>query len=188
MDARKAIRAAIKAALIGQTRAEDRVESSRRTPVSQEPSALLGRNELSRIIVWTRSTRSRVFDESPRRYRHETEVVIECIAQLSPASALDDDMDEFTTEVLAAVLRDDTLGGEVDDLQLSESVTDYGDAGDRVIGGAAITLTATHYGTAPLPGTNDLPDLSAVRTEYNLSGEQPDPADRAVTLIEDLET
>lgn len=188
MDSRKAIRSAVKAALVGQTRAEDRIESNRKTPVSQEPSQLLGRNELSRIIVWTRATKSRVFDESPRRYRHETEVIVECFAQLNAGVGIDDDMDDFAEEVLRAVLADDTLGGVSDDLVLDETVSDSVDGGDRIIGFAGLTFTATHYTFAPLPGTGELPDLNTINTQYNLAGAQPDPADRAKSIIEDLQS
>lgn len=188
MQQRKLLREAVKEALVGKTAAGINVESSRKTPVSQEPSALLGNaNELVRIIVWTRSTKSRVFDESPRRYRHETEVVVEGLRQLDPNTAIDDDIDALENEILRALLVDETLGGHVDDFMLVESLTDYGEVGDRMIGATAITFTAVHYTTTPLPDTLDLPDFKTVNTGYNLDGQQDNPADRAQTIIEGLD-
>lgn len=185
---RKLLRETVKDHLVGKTMAGSNVESSRKTPVSQEPSALLGNNnETSRVIVYTRTTKSRVFDESPRRYRHESEVVVEGLLQLQDGSALDDSLDTFENQILAALLVDDTLGGTVDDFILVESLNDYGEVGDRMIGGTAITFTAIYYTTSPLPGTLDLPDFTGVNTGYNLDGRQDNPADRAQTIIEGLD-
>lgn len=184
---RQAIRSWITNALTGHTVAGTNVQSSRKAPVSQEPSALLGNNnETARIIVWSLQTKSEVFDESPRRYRHSTDVVVECLAQIATNVAIDDSLDAFEEEVLKILLADDTCGGLADDLQLVESRSDIGDFGDRIIGGVAITFRATYYTTAPLDGTQELDDFETLNTGYNLSGEQPDDRDRARSIIEDL--
>ncbi len=188
MHPRAALRLTVKNTLAGRTLAGNNVECSRKVPISQEPSALLGNNnETARIIVWTRNTKSQVFDESPRRYKHDTEVIVECIRQLDPPDGIDDSLDAFEDQVLRVLLVDDTLGGLVDDFQLSESTSDYGDVGDRIIGGTAITFRAIYYTTAPLPDTEALDDLKTLDTGYNLSGLQPDERDRARTFLEDLD-
>ena len=72
-------------------------------------------------------------------------------------------------------------------LGLSESATTIQDEGDRLLGAVIITFDAIYYTHAPLPGSLELPDLERLHTEYNLSGDQAEPADRAKSIIEGLE-
>lgn len=187
MTPRRLIREAVKTALIGKTIAGTRVESSRPNPLSQQPHAAGGHNELPAIIIYTHSTRSEVFDESPRRYRHEAELVVECACEIQPGQGLDDQLDEFEEQVVQALLLDDTLGGTADDLVLTGSTTGIDGSGNKLLGAVIISLQATFYTYAPAEGGGGelvLPDLERVHTEYSLSGDQPDPRDRAKTDIE----
>ena len=187
MTPRRLIREAAKAALLGKTIAGNRVESSRPNPLSQQPHAAGGLNELPAIIIYTRSTRSEVFDESPRRYRHEAELVIECACEIGPGQDLDDQLDEFEEQVVNALLLDDTLGGTADDLVLVGSTNTIDGGGNKLLGAVIISLQATFYTYAPVQGGGGelvLPDLERVHVEYDLNGQQPDPRDRAKTDIE----
>lgn len=184
MNPRRLIRDAAKAALIGKTIAGTRVESGRPTPLSQQPHAAGGLNELPAIIVYTRSTTSEIFDESPRRYKHEAELVVECACEIGPDGAIDDQLDDFEDQVVQALLIDDTLGGTADDLVLTGSTNTIDGTGNKLLGAVIISLQARFYTYAPLPGTQDLPDLNSVHTQYSLGGTQPDPRDRAQTHIE----
>ncbi|MGL6222395.1 MAG: hypothetical protein ACRC6L_02325 [Steroidobacteraceae bacterium] len=187
MQERRVLRNAAKAALLGKTRAGSKVESSRPNPLSQQPSALGGTDELPVIVIYTRTTKSDVFDESPRRYKHKVELIVECALAFSPGSVIDDDLDGFEDEVLRALLVDETLGGAVDDLQLVGSSNVINGEGDRLLGAVVVTMEATVYTIAPYVDTLDLPDLTSVNTQYNLSGDQPDEADRAKSNIEGLD-
>ncbi len=191
MNPRRAIRDAAGAALIGRTRAGTRVFSSRVNPVSQQPHAAGGLNELPAVMIYTRSTRSEVFDESPRRYLHRTELVIECALEFKDGIDLDDDLDEFEQEVVGWLLLDDTLNGTADDLTLTGSTNTIDDAGNKLLGAVIISLEAKYYTYAPEQGGGGslvLDDLDSVHTEYSLDGQQPDPRDRAKTEIEGLST
>lgn len=188
MNARRLIREAARTALLGKTRAGANVQSNRPNPLSQRPSAMGGREELPVVIIYTRQTRSQVFDESPRRYRHEAELVVECALEIGQDQEIDDELDAFEQEVLEAMLLDETLGGTADDVQLSGSTNTISDAGAKLLGAVVITFNAVFYTDAPFPGTQDLPDLERVHVEYSLSGEQDNPADRAKTDIEGLQT
>lgn len=188
MTPRRLIREAVKAALIGKTIAGNRVESSRPNPLSQQPHAAGGLDELPAIIVYTRSMRSEVFDESPRRYRHEAELVVECALEIQPGTPLDDQMDEFEQQVVDELLLDDTLNGTADDLVLTGSTNTIDGSGNKLLGGVIISLQATFYTYAPVAGggggERELPDFNRLHTEYSLNGQQPDPRDRAKTDIE----
>lgn len=184
---RQPIREAAAAALVGKTRAGARVESNRPNPLSQRPSADGGTQELPAVIVYTRSTQSRIFDESPRRYRHEAELVVEAVLELAAGQEIDDELDAFEQEVVDALLLDDTLGGTADDLQLTGSTTTIDGAGAKLLGAVIITFQAIYYSYAPAEGTQTLDDLITVHTEHSLGGAQDDPRDRATTDIEGLD-
>lgn len=183
----KLIRQAAKAALVGKTRAGDRVQSSRPNPLSQRPSAMGGREELPAIIIYTPSTRSEIFDESPRRYKHVSEMRVECALEVTPDGDIDDMLDDFEQEALEALLLDDTLDGMVDDLALTGSTNTISGEGAKLLAAVIIGFDVTFYTYAPVEGTQDLDDLAEVRTEYSLEGKQPDPRDRAKTIIEGLD-
>lgn len=187
MIERRILRQAARAALLGKTRAGQNVDASRPNPITQNPSALVEHTKLPRIVLYTRTTRSQVFDESPRRYRHEVELAAECVLEVGPGQNIDDELDLFEDQALRALLVDDTLGGTVDDLLLTGSRNVVDTAGDRLIAATIISFDAVVYTYAPINGTLELPDLQRVNVEYNLSGEQPDPADRAQSNIEGLD-
>lgn len=182
---RRLLRDAAKAALLGQTIAGARIDSGRPNPLSQAPSAREAQTELPRIILYTKQTRSEVFDESPRRYKHEVELTVEATLAVGPSGSVDDALDGFEQQIVAALLLDDTLGGTVNDLKLTGSTNVIDDEGDRMLAAALITFSAEVFMFAPLPETQQLPDLNVIVTQYNVTGDQPEP-DRAVTQLEGL--
>lgn len=186
MNPRQLIREAVKAALVGKTIAGTRVESSRPNPLSQQPHAAGGLDELPAIIIYTRSTRSEVFDESPRRYLHRAELVVECACEIAPDQELDNQLDAFEQQVVEALLVDDTLNGTADDLVLTGSTNTIDGGGNKLLGAVIISLEATFYTYAPVEDTLELPGLERVHIQYDLGGKQPDPRDRAKTEIEGL--
>lgn len=187
MTPRQLIREAAKAALLNNTRAGARVYSGRPNPLSQQPSALGGLDELPAIIIYTRATKSKVFDESPRRYRHEADLTVECSLEIGAGQEIDDELEEFEQEVHNALLLDDSLGDTADDLMLTGSTNTINGDGDRLLAAVIITFEAIFYTEAPVPGTQTLDDLERVHVEFSLDGNQDDPDDRAKTDIEGLE-
>ena len=185
---RAEIREAAKAALVGKTIAGARVESSRPNPRAQRASARGGKEELPAIIIYTRNTRSEVFDESPRRYRHRAELVVEGALEVTGEMAdIDDELDAFEQAITDALLADDTLGGKADDLVLTGATMTIADPGAKLLGAVIITVEATYFTYSPSEGSQTLDDLATVHTEHSLSGEQTDSADRAITDIEGLD-
>lgn len=187
MIARRLLREAAKAALLGQTRAGSHVESGRPNPLSQRPSALGGVEELPCIIIYTRTTKSVVFDESPRRYRHEAELTVECALEVAAGQEIDDELEGFEQEVITALLLDDTLAGTVDDLLLTGSTNTIDGEGAKLLAAVIITFDAIFYTEAPVPGSQVLDDFASLHIDYSLDGKQVDPNDRAKTIIEGLD-
>lgn len=184
---RIAIREAVKAALLNKTPAAARVQASRPNPIQQNPTWIQDNTQLPRIIIYTRNTKSSVFDESPRRYRHETELRVECVTEVLAEQDIDITLDNFEQTALDAILADDTLGGVVDDTMLSESSSEIDGDGDRLIAGVVLAFTVVYYTNAPEASAQTLDDFETMNIQYNLAGQQPDPADRAETIIEGLE-
>jgi hypothetical protein len=187
MIPRQLLREAAATALQAKTRAATRIYCGRPNPFSHRPHADGGGENLPAIVVYTRSTRSQVFDESPRRYRHEVELAVECSLAIEEGQDIDDSLDAFEQEVLNVLLLDDTLGGTVDDLQLTRSTNTIDGEGEQLLGAVILTFEATLLTNAPVDGTQVLDDLRTVRTEYSLDGNQDDPRDRAITNIEGLD-
>lgn len=188
MNTRKLIRKAAMGMLVGKTVAGTNVASSRPNPLSQRPSAHGGKEELPAIIIYTRSTKSEVFDESPRRYRHEAELVVECACEIKADEELDDQLDDFEQEVVDALLADDSLGGLTDDLLLTGSTNTIADAGEKLLGAVIITFQAVYFTDLPESIIDNLPPLRTVHTEYSLDDAQDDTRDRAKTHLEGLDT
>lgn len=183
----KQIRQAVKAALVGKTRATDRVESSRPNPLSQRPTALGGREELPAIIIYTPSTKSEIFDESPRRYKHTSEVRVECALEVAADQDIDDSLDDFEQEVLDVLLLDDTVDGLVDDIAFTGSTNTVEGTGAKLLAAVIMSFEVTFYTYAPVEGTQEMDDFATFHTEHSLAGAQPDTRDRAITHVEDLE-
>jgi hypothetical protein len=184
---RQAIRQAFCAALAGRTVAQGRIWANRPSPLSQGASSPGGLRELPAVLVYTRDERADVFDESPRRYRRRCDVVAECAIQVAPGTAIDDDLDAFAQQVETAVLADDTLGGVAHDTQLTSTTMTIVDTGAQLIGAVVLTFEVEYFTHAPTPDT-PVPDaLSTLETQYSLDGEQPDPRDRATTLLTDMD-
>lgn len=187
MKTRKLIREAAKAMLVNKTIANANVASSRPNPLSQNPSAHGGTEELPAIIIYTRSTKSEVFDESPRRYRHEAELAVECALEIKSGEELDDQLDNFEQEVVDALLADDSLGGIAEDLMLTGSTNTIADAGEKLLGAVIITFQAVYFTDLPESIIENMPPLDTVHTEYSLGGTQADTRDRAKTHLQGLD-
>lgn len=184
-SARKAIRAAMVAALKGKTSAGNRVFGNRTDPVMDRATDLdNGHEEFPLLLVFSRDEKSEVFDESPRRYRRTLELLIEGTTNVGDAS--DDALDDLADEIETAALVDDTLGDLVNDVRLTNTSMMLADSGRKVIGGVTLTLEVEYFTTAPDPAALDLDDLDTIDTQYSLSGQQPDARDRAETIIEGL--
>lgn len=189
---RTLIREAAKDALIGQTVAGTNVLSTRKNPLSVNPSALAPMDNLPAVIVFSRTTKTEVFDESPRRYRCQAEIVVEGLLHVTAETDDDIDtiLDDFELELWNAMLGDDTLGKTCNDLTAVSSDIDLDSDGARLLGAVIMVFNAEYFVDAPANGTGTMPigEFDKAYTDFSLDGSQDDTADRGKTRISGLST
>ena len=179
--ARKLIRAAAVAKLLNQTNAGAKVYPNRVKPFTSNGWT----SQLPAIVVYTLDEQADIYNAAPREYVRNVQLIVEI--QASADESLDDVLDDIAEQVERLILRDDTLSGTVNDLLLVRSRMALRDEGETLIGACMIQFDAQYMDRRPDDQFNaTLPDLNEVETQYSLSNAQPDPADRAKTLIEDL--
>lgn len=178
---RTAIRNKVVELLLGHTDVAESVFASRVKPFLSTG----WQNELPAIVVYTMDENGEIYNAAPREYLRTVEVVVEVHANAD--EALDDVLDTISRQVERRLLADDTLGGTVNDFTYSRTKMVIRDEGQDLIGGCRIIFDAEYLDRHPDDLFNEtLPDLNTVVTDYSLSNAQPDPADRARTIIEDL--
>lgn len=142
-------------------------------------------SELPAICVYTMDENATVFTAAPIEYKRIVDVVVEIHA--SADAALDDALDKIARQVETLLLADDTLDGRADNFTYARSRMVIRDDGEDLLGGCRMFFEATYYDRLPDDLFNEgLDDLNTVNTQYSLNNNQPDPADRAKTIIEDL--
>ncbi|SDI55512.1 hypothetical protein [Pseudomonas abietaniphila] len=178
---RELIRKQAVAQLLGRTSAGASVFASRVAPLITNG----WQDELPAIIVYTMDESGVIFNSAPREYLRTVQLVVEIHA--SADAALDDTLDAICRQVENLLLQDDTLGDTVNDLRYAQTRMVIRDEGDELLGGCRIVFNAEYLDRHPDDNFNDsLPNFNTLNTEYSLGNAQPDPADRAKTIIEDL--
>lgn len=178
---RELIRKQAVAVLLGATSAGSSVFASRVRPfVSND-----WQSDLPAICVFTMDEASEIFNQAPREYRRRVELVVEIHAVGN--EALDDTLDTLARQVEHLLLRDDTLGGTANDLEYVRSRMVLLDQAEQLTGACRLIFEAEYFDRHPDDDFNDsLPNFNTLNTEYSLGNAQPNPADRAKTIIEDL--
>ena len=149
---RKAIRKAIAAILKNKTDAKEKVFSNQTTPSWVE--------DLPVILVYTRSEDVEVFNEAPREWKRVTNFVVEVIAvgpeepnqeDVSSGNCkfLSDILDDIAHQVECELSRDDTLGGNADDINLSSTEFAFEGEGSQPLGSVRLIYAVTYYTDAP---------------------------------------
>lgn len=178
---RELIRKQAVAVLLGATNAGASVYASRVAPLISNG----WQSELPAIIVYTMDESAEIFNQAPREYRRRVELVVEIHAEGN--EALDDTLDTLARQVERLLLMDDTLGGTANDLQYVRSRMVLLDQSEHLTGACRLIFEAEYFDRHPDDLFNQsLPNLNTVKTEYSLGNAQPDSADRAITIIEDL--
>lgn len=138
---RKAIRHAVKAALMNSTDAADKVFASRARKLFENDISALG----FAILIYADDENISIFNESPREYRRVLSLKIEVAAQ--GGDDLDDKLDDFSKviEALMSKAENQTLGGLVGDVVLTRAQTNIVEEGDKASGGCLMTYEATYY-------------------------------------------
>lgn len=178
---RELIRKAAVAVLLGATNAGASVYASRVAPLISNG----WQSELPAIIVYTMDEGGEIFNQAPREYRRRVELVVEIHAEGN--EALDDTLDTLARQVERLLLRDETLGDTANDLKYVRSRMVLLDQSEHLTGACRLIFEAEYFDRHPDDDFNDsLPNFNTLNTEYSLGNAQPDPADRAKTIIEDL--
>lgn len=179
---RDTIRKQVVQVLSGQTAAGTRVFANRVKPFMSNGWT----SELPAIVVYTLDEQADIFNDAPREYRRTVQVMVEI--QAAADEALDDVLDDIADRVELLLMRDDTLAGTVNDLKMARTRMALKEQGETLIGACMIQFDAEYLDRRPDDAFNaTLPDMTTLSTEYSLSNAQPNPADRAKTLIEDLD-
>ena len=178
---RELIRKQAVAVLLGATDAGASVYASRVRPFISNT----WQSDLPAICVFTMDESGEIFNQAPREYRRRVELVVEIHAEGN--DALDDTLDTLARQVERLLLMDDTLGGTANDLQYVRSRMVLLDQSEQLTGACRLIFEAEYFDRHPDDNFNEsLPNFKTLNTEYSLGNAQPDPADRAKTIIEDL--
>lgn len=178
---RELIRKQAVAVLRGATNAGASVYASRVAPLISNS----WQNDLPAIIVYTMDESAEIFNQAPLEYLRKVEVVVEIHAEGN--EALDDTLDTLARQVERLLLADDTLGETANNLQYLRTRMVLLDQSETLIGACRLIFEAEYLDRHPDDLFNQaLPDLNTVAISYNLGNAQSNPADRAETIIEDL--
>lgn len=189
---RKAIRAAVKKALLMKTACEDRVYKTRLVPIDPE------RMPAAAVYTMTETIDEDSLDSGPRVYDRRASVIVDVACAGRTESDLlpqgeepiedlvDDQLDSIAWDIEQVLLADVTLGLDfVLDVWLASTNLTYENEGRQVYGGMRMSFTVL-YNTRP--GVSDqLDDFLVADTRYNQNGEQPeaDEAHDIITLPQD---
>lgn len=179
MHKRQAIREAIKAKLLNQTLAEERVHLNRVIPLFDKSWF----SELPAILIYTRSEASEVNLSAPLEYRRVTSVAVELLASMTEGDGVDNTLDDMSDIVERILLQDETLVGIVSNFVLASSNMELRGDGEVTVAAISMDFQATWYQNEPREDfNNSLPDLRTVDVDYSLAGNQ-DPADQTHDTI-----
>ena len=175
---RQAIRAAVVAALVGQTPAGARVIGTRFVP--WRPVELPG------IGVYT--LRERVEEDSrqtaPRELERRLELAIEACVKAD--EEIDDNLDALALSIERVLHADPTLGGLVSDLVLAQTEVDVLEGADQPIGVIRLVYEVWYFTGAPEAADVALDDLKTVDVHHDLSaGQELD--DQAHDVVDHLD-
>lgn len=171
---RKIIREAVKALLLNQTDAADRVYSNRSRPQNV--------NKLPAIGIYNVGDSAEVFDESPRRYRRRFNIAVDCYVKYSGGEEVDDILDDLADQVEKAVFADTTAGGTVDDIRLGETSDVMVSVQREQTAMLTITWQATLYQDAPEADADLLDDMTATHVDWDIPDGDPVDADDNIDL------
>ena len=155
------------------TDAENRVMSTRVTPFWE--------SELPAINVYNGTDRADVFDQAPRRMKHDFSLIVECVADAT-SDGIDDTLDDLARQVERVISVNDTLEGTCADILLNNTETTIRENGDRFIGAARMEFRVEYYTNWPNAVDLDLDNFETQHVQYDLNNQAE--ADRAKDIIE----
>ena len=179
MHKRQEIREAVRALLLGNTSAYERVYLSRVIPLFNKS----WHTELPAVMIYTRAETAGVYLSAPLQYERTTTLAVDVVVAL-PGDGADNDLDDAAEIIERLLLRDDSLGRIVSSIRLTNSTMELRGDNDHVTAALSIEFACTwHYDAPDQAYTDSLPALEFVDTVTDLGGEQA-PLDRTENLIE----
>ena len=184
---RKLIRDAIRAALAGNTAAEENVSTNRFNEIRPNQTAVITIYMTSEEV----DPASRL--SAPRELTRNANVVIECILKKRQNELvdvadgnMDDAMDAFLVQVEKAMYADETFGGTCSDCILASTEIEKLPEGDQPIIAALLTYAVRYFTYAPDEDAAELDDFVTATAEHNLGGDQhvDDRANDTLTVQE----
>lgn len=167
---RKTVREALATMLNGKTAAGSRVYSNRSRPQSVA--------KLPAIGIYNVGDNATLFDESPRRYRRQFNIAVDCYVRDTGGDEIDDTLDDLAHEVEQAVFADTTAGDTVSDIRLAETSDVM--VSDQREQTAIITITwqAILYQDAPEEEAENLSDYTTTHVDWDIpEGDDVDAED-----------
>jgi len=178
MHPRTVIRDAIKAALLHQTAAEERVVSSRKQSRRQEALPAIG------IYTPEEQTDPASVNTAPRTLDLILPVMVEVVIEVD--EHVDNELDAVAEQVETALEADLTLGGLIKTLWPSKTTLDVMEDARRTVGVLQMTYQVEYQRESPRLNDASLDDLSTVAATFDLDGSGPAP--QASALVASLET
>lgn len=188
---RELIRTAIRDALLGKTNVGAKVYRSRTSLHRARDLPLTSVYTLNEAII------EESLKTSPRRYMRLLSVMVGSVVagrtdDTVPGAGEDDDeflddaMDALASQIEAAVLFDETLGGLAGDCWLSSTQTSFEQNAERTVGLLAMTFTVRYETEVPVLA-DELDDFATADIRTSLEGEQAtlDQSHDVVTLPTD---
>lgn len=176
---RKAIRHAIRNALIGATRAEDRVFANR-------SEAWESSTELPAIGLYTDDEKATLSGEAPREYQRDLVVRLELLVRQDAGSPGDDDLAEFVEEVFGVLSLDESAGDNASRSVYLGHEIDVVASADRLILAAHVRWRY-RYHTEVNELAASSPDADLLHADWTMRGDAPTEPPRATDDV-DLST
>lgn len=134
---RRAVREKVKEILLGETDAGDAVYISRALPTDAEA--------MPAISIYTGDEAVELFDQSPKRYQRNLQLLIEVAIAGDTDDELDFERDKFGDKIEAILEEDETLGDLVDSIQLTSNELEQDATGESPTGKLSITYNVRYY-------------------------------------------
>jgi hypothetical protein len=169
MHKRQAIREAVKALLLGHTNAGNAVYVTRKAPVGAPSPA---------IAIYTLGESAADEDTAPRILKRSLDLMIEVFAAGETA---DNQLDDLSVQIEAAMHQDETLGGIVDDCVLSDTEAEFFLEGAKLVGLLRMVYQVTYRQQAFVveltdPNISDFTDGN-VTTDVNSTSDADEDTD-----------
>lgn len=160
---KRKIKEAVKTILKGKTIAGDNVFISRSIPVDEDE---LGERPV--ILIYSSSENVRRLDESPKVYKRELTIAVECVASGNDDDDLDLKLETLGEQVEAEIEIDDTLGDIVHQTELTGTGYAQDPDGKSPLGSLVLQFSVTFFTDAIRPGSICLPDFKETGVSWKV--------------------